>query len=141
MKVVRRTFEAAKHPKGSPERTRLNLDWLTSEYMTSYRYGVRNDDGSKVTVGIGSDTFRTKGEAEAAIALAPDPRKWLEDARTAYVAEKWDDVIALCDRYFRYRTGGGPKFDVTVEGTTFDSDHCARNLNSFAGAFRRGPID
>lgn len=59
MKVVRRTFEALKHPKGSPERARLNEDWLTSEYMTSYRYGVREDDGTQTPF-----TYRTKAEAE-----------------------------------------------------------------------------
>ena len=38
MDVIRRTFEAAKYPKGSDERTRLNCDARTSEYMPSYRY-------------------------------------------------------------------------------------------------------
>jgi hypothetical protein len=38
MKIQRRTFEANKYPKGSPERNRLNEDPLTSEYMPSYRY-------------------------------------------------------------------------------------------------------
>jgi hypothetical protein len=47
MKVVRRTFEAAKFPKGSPERVALNGDWLTSEYMPSYKYGLLEDDGTK----------------------------------------------------------------------------------------------
>lgn len=58
MKVLRRTFEALKHPKGSPERNRLNADNLTSEYMPSYRYVVRNDDGSHTPF-----TYRTKAEA------------------------------------------------------------------------------
>lgn len=58
MKVAKRTFEAMKHPKGSPERDALNQDALTSEYMTSYKYCVRNDDGSK------SNLFcRTKAQA------------------------------------------------------------------------------
>lgn len=60
MKVVRRTFEALKFPKGSTERDRLNLDWLTSEYMTSHRYGVRASDGGHTPF-----TYRTKAEAEA----------------------------------------------------------------------------
>ena len=38
IEVVRRTFEASKHPKGSEERARLNRDARTSEYMPSYRY-------------------------------------------------------------------------------------------------------
>ena len=59
MKTVRRTFEALKFPKGHPERARLNEDWLTSEYMPSHGYGVRNDDGSHLPI-----TYRTKAEAE-----------------------------------------------------------------------------
>ena len=62
MKVVSRTFEALKFPKGSPERTRLNEDWLTSEYMPSHGYGVRNDDGNHLPF-----TYRTKAEAEKKI--------------------------------------------------------------------------
>ena len=58
MLVKRRTFEALKYPKGSDERVRLNLDWLTSEYMPSYRYGLRNADGSYTPY-----TYRTKAEA------------------------------------------------------------------------------
>lgn len=38
MDVIRRTFEAAKHPKGSEERARLNRDAQTSEYRPSRRY-------------------------------------------------------------------------------------------------------
>lgn len=45
MKVVRRTFDAKRFPKGSPERDRLNNDNLTSEYLPSYRYVLRTDDG------------------------------------------------------------------------------------------------
>jgi hypothetical protein len=59
MIVVKRTFEAAKHPMGSPERMRLNNDWLTSVFMRSHRYGVRNDDGSETPF-----TYRSKAEAE-----------------------------------------------------------------------------
>lgn len=83
MKVVRRTFEAAKFPKGSADRERLNLDWLTSEYMPSYRYGVRNDDGTKVMVGLGAETFRTKREAEAAIPGAVAKGKVAKTAKNA----------------------------------------------------------
>ncbi len=61
MKIVRRTFEAAKHPKGSAERTRLNLEAATSEYMPSYRYMI---------AGSGTNwTFRSKAEAEAELTL------------------------------------------------------------------------
>ena len=57
MDVIRRTFEAKKHPEGSEERARLNCDARTSEYMPSIRYLA--GDGS---------TFRTKREAEAYVA-------------------------------------------------------------------------
>ena len=59
MKIYRRTFEAAKHPKGSEERARLNCDALTSEYMPSYRY--QTSDGR---------THRTKREAALHAELA-----------------------------------------------------------------------
>lgn len=38
--IVRRTFEAANYPKGSPERTKFNESNMTSEYMTSYRWAI-----------------------------------------------------------------------------------------------------
>lgn len=62
MKVVRRTFEALKHGKGSLARQALNLDWLTSEYLPSHRYGLREDDGSHTPF-----TYRTKAEADAQV--------------------------------------------------------------------------
>lgn len=43
--VVRRTFQALQHPKGSPERQRLNEVAETSEYNRSYKYAVRLPDG------------------------------------------------------------------------------------------------
>lgn len=58
--VVRRTFEALKHPKDSEERKKLNEDTITSEYMPSYKYAVV-EEGSP----HGPHTFRTKSEAEA----------------------------------------------------------------------------
>ena len=60
MKVHKRTFLAKIFPAGSEERKKLNCDWLTSEYMPSYRYGVRHDDGTSTPY-----TYRTKTEAEA----------------------------------------------------------------------------
>lgn len=54
MDVIRRTFEAANHPKGSDERARLNENAVTSEYMPSYRYTT--SDGR---------SWRTKAEAQA----------------------------------------------------------------------------
>jgi hypothetical protein len=56
IRVFRRTFEATKHPKGSPERARLNESVETSEYMPSHRYGVTGPHFSQ--------GCRTKGEAE-----------------------------------------------------------------------------
>lgn len=53
--VHKRTFEAAKHPKGSDERARLNLSSVTSEYMTSYKYSVIGDHFSTA--------FKTKQQA------------------------------------------------------------------------------
>ena len=60
MKVVKRTFEAKAHAPGSPERARLNLSWVTSEYMPSYRYGLLEDDGTKTPW-----QYVTKREAQA----------------------------------------------------------------------------
>ena len=39
--ILRRTFKAKEYPKGSEEREKLNLDPVTSEYMTSYKYVVK----------------------------------------------------------------------------------------------------
>lgn len=74
MTLHRRTFEANKFPKGSPERERLNLDALTSEFNPSYRYLVREvalmSDGSPNTAqGHHDHSFRTKLEAELYISL------------------------------------------------------------------------
>ena len=66
MKVQRRTFEAAKHPKGSAERARLNLATVTSEYMTSYRYCVDDSPPNSPR------TFRTKSEAVAYALAVPE---------------------------------------------------------------------
>lgn len=57
--VKRRTFEAAKHPKGSAERDRLNRSPLTSEYMPSYKYNVVKDETEATCF-----SYRTRGEAE-----------------------------------------------------------------------------
>ena len=39
-RIVKRTFEALKHPKGSTQRIALNKNWETSEYMTSQKFAV-----------------------------------------------------------------------------------------------------
>jgi len=56
--IYRRTFEAKKHPKGSEARDRLNLNILTSEYMTSYKYFICKFPNV-------SDSATTKDEAIA----------------------------------------------------------------------------
>lgn len=59
MSVVRRTFEAKKYPKGSPEWVRLQANALTSSYYPSRRYAVVDEAGKYVT------SARTKAEALA----------------------------------------------------------------------------
>ena len=70
--IVRRTFEAAKHPKGSEERARLNCNAVTSEYLTSYRYLVRklfilSDGTPHPTQKYTEKCCRTKAEAETSL--------------------------------------------------------------------------
>ncbi len=62
MKVIKRTFSAAQHPKDSPERARLNLSWITSEYLPGIRYGIVEDDGEPTCW-----NYRTKRECEQKI--------------------------------------------------------------------------
>lgn len=57
MIILKRTFKA-KTAQTEQERQILNCDPLTSEYMPSYKYVLRNDDGTKT-----SFTYRTKAEA------------------------------------------------------------------------------
>jgi hypothetical protein len=57
--ITKRTFEALNYPKGSEERIRLNMNSVTSEYMTSYKYSVSSD--------ICDFSFKTKKEAESFI--------------------------------------------------------------------------
>ncbi len=74
--VFRRTFEAAKHPKGSEERARLNFDPLTSEYSTGSPYLSRRpafmSDGTPNEVqGTHDKCHRTKAEAQAYLEAHP----------------------------------------------------------------------
>ena len=55
MEIHKRTFEALKHPKGSDERIKLNMDSRTSEYMPSYKYTIEGKNFSRA--------FNTKKEA------------------------------------------------------------------------------
>jgi hypothetical protein len=59
--VSKRTFEAKKHPKDSAERSRLNANVLTSEYMPSYKYCIVDENGK----GISTTARPTKQECEA----------------------------------------------------------------------------
>lgn len=52
LRVVKRTFEARKHPPGDPERHRLNSRRATSEYQGSLRY--------EANVGHRSAAFRNR---------------------------------------------------------------------------------
>ena len=58
MNVVKRTFEARRHPPGSEARIRLNQDARSSEYMPSHRYMLVADNGTPMPY-----SYRTKGEA------------------------------------------------------------------------------
>lgn len=64
-RVLRRTFEAAKYPKGSEERSKLNLDSYTSEYYTSMKYELRWETDNYPYPH--KRQFRTKKEAIDAI--------------------------------------------------------------------------
>lgn len=69
VEVVRRTFEAAKHPKKSAERARLNEDAITSEYLPSHRYAIRypfimSDGRQNPIQPFMTHTYHTKAEAE-----------------------------------------------------------------------------
>jgi hypothetical protein len=43
-KIIKRTFKALKHPKGSPERNKLNRSSITSEYARYKKYLVVDSD-------------------------------------------------------------------------------------------------
>jgi len=85
MKPTRRTFEARNFPEGSGERTRLNLDGLTSEYMISYKYQVTPEahdqpiatasNGALMFVWPCGQNYTTKREALEAIAKAEKERR------------------------------------------------------------------
>lgn len=68
-KVIRRTFEAEKHPKGSEERNRLNCNPITSEYLHGERYlviwdAIMDDGTPNPSQEFHNRGFRTKHEAE-----------------------------------------------------------------------------
>jgi hypothetical protein len=70
MEILTRTFEAAKQTAGSPERAALNCDPLTSEWMPSYRFLIRepflmSNGSTHPTQPFTSRCFRTKSDAAA----------------------------------------------------------------------------
>lgn len=54
--IIRRTFAALQHPKGSPERKRLNLSPATSEYHPKQKFVF-------ISTGWGSQLAETLEEA------------------------------------------------------------------------------
>ena len=64
--IKRRTFEAAKYPKGSKERNRLNEDLLTSEYMVSQKYTlfVFHPETETHLAYVSKFSYRTRSECE-----------------------------------------------------------------------------
>jgi len=58
--IIKRTFEAKKHPKGSEERKELNKSATTSEYNPSEKFIVLVD-------GDRHDTYKTRKMAEFAV--------------------------------------------------------------------------
>ena len=81
-RIVKRTFEALKHPKGSVERAALNLKSETSEYMPSYKYTaiIEHPETETHYAFSSSHTFRTKTEAQEYLIFRssnPNPLKSL----------------------------------------------------------------
>lgn len=71
--ILRRTFEAKKHPHHSPERIAANTDALTSEFYPSQPWLVRRpfvmgDGTPHPTQPFINTPFRTKAEAEKHLA-------------------------------------------------------------------------
>jgi hypothetical protein len=68
--LLKRTFTARNHPKDSAERKTLNEDVLTSEYMPSYKFLVRepflmSDGSANPRQPFVNRPFTTKAEAVA----------------------------------------------------------------------------
>lgn len=75
--IIKRTFEAEKHPKGSPERAKLNENQITSEYMHGTKYIAfihldENEHNGSVTHNRG---FATKTECQ----------QWIDDNLKRFV--------------------------------------------------------
>ena len=79
-KVVRRTFEAFKFPKGSPERNRLNRNSLTSEHARNCPYLVMKDGKPAKSV----------PDLETANDLIKNPQKYMQHV-TPYTPEKFNE--------------------------------------------------
>jgi hypothetical protein len=59
--IVRRTFEAANYPKGSPQRVKFNESNMTSEYMTSYRWAIIGENVSTSARTLSEAKEKVKG--------------------------------------------------------------------------------
>ncbi len=59
--IVRRTFEATKFPKGSPQRAKLNENTMTSEYMTSYKWSIMGHNFSTTAKTLKEASEKVKG--------------------------------------------------------------------------------
>jgi hypothetical protein len=75
--IRRRTFEAFRHPRGSPERNRLNRNSLTSEHARDCPYLVMKDGKPAKAV----------PDMETANDLIKNPDKYRQRI-TAYTPEK-----------------------------------------------------
>lgn len=74
--VYKRTFEAAKHPKGSAERAELNLSGFTSEYSPSYKYrALYNVPKNDVCTGL-ANTRDFLRKSDATEWLNAQPAHW-----------------------------------------------------------------
>ena len=78
IEILKRTFEAAKHPKNSQERVRLNCDPLTSEYSTGSpwlaRFPALMSDGTPNPAQRWHNAgFKTKNDAAAYLKLKALP--------------------------------------------------------------------
>ncbi len=64
-KLIKRTFEAKKYPKGSIQRKKLNMNARTSEYMPSEKYRIITQvKFAHGGIGELKENFRTKKAAE-----------------------------------------------------------------------------
>ena len=99
VEVLKRTFEASKHPKDSAERAKLNEDSLTSEYMVSHKYEgrVHHPETKTHTAYTDKYHFNTKAEAEEYVASKKNKMEKggvaKDGDRHAYYIKAWKKTI------------------------------------------------